>query len=496
MKYEEKFVSVSLTFDDVLLLPGFSEVLPNDVDISTHFARDIHLSIPLCSSAMDTVTTSRLAIAIAQEGGIGVIHRNMTIEQQAAEVDHVKRSESGMIINPITLGPEATIAEALNLMARFRISGIPITENDYLVGIITNRDLRFVNETLKSGETNLKVKDYMTKENLVTASIGTTLEDAEIILHENRIEKLPVVDKEGKLKGLITVKDIEKKRRYPQAAKDNLGRLRVAAAIGVSEEDTHGRAGALLDKGVDAVVIDTAHGFTSRVGDAITRVKKEYPHAVLIAGNVATQDGAKFLCDKGVDAIKVGMGPGSICTTRVISGAGVPQITAVFECANAVDGYNVSIIADGGIKYSGDIVKALAAGANVVMVGSLFAGTEEAPGETIIYEGRTFKLYRGMGSLEAMQKGGKDRYGQGSVTDVQKLVPEGIEGRVPYKGSLSGHVFQLVGGLRAGMGYSGTKNIKELHENARFTQVTQASLKESHPHDIFITKEAPNYRLG
>ncbi len=496
MKYEEKFVSVSLTFDDVLLLPGYSEVLPNDVDISTYFARDIDLSIPLCSSAMDTVTTSRLAIAIAQEGGIGVIHRNMTIEQQASEVDHVKRSESGMIINPITLGPDATIAEALNLMARFRISGIPITENDYLVGIITNRDLRFISEGSKSGETKLKVKEYMTKENLVTASIGTTLEDAEIILHKNRIEKLPVVDQEGKLKGLITVKDIEKKRRYPQAAKDRLGRLRVAGAIGVSEVDTHERAGALLDKGVDAVVIDTAHGFTSGVGDAVTRVKKEYPHAVVVAGNVATKDGAKFLCDKGVDAIKVGMGPGSICTTRVISGAGVPQITAVFDCANAVDGYNVSIIADGGIKYSGDIVKALAAGANVVMIGSLFAGTEEAPGETIIYEGRTFKLYRGMGSLEAMQKGGKDRYGQGSVTDVQKLVPEGIEGRVPYKGSLSGHVFQLVGGLRAGMGYSGTKNIKELHEKARFTQVTQASLKESHPHDIFITKEAPNYRLG
>ncbi|MEW6237072.1 MAG: IMP dehydrogenase [Candidatus Omnitrophota bacterium] len=492
LKRDQKFISVSLTFDDVLLLPGYSEILPSDVDLSTRFGGDIKLSIPLCSAAMDTVTESRLAIAIAQEGGIGVIHRNMSIQEQAAEVDHVKRSESGMIINPVTLEPNSTIAEALQQMARFRISGIPITENGILVGIITNRDLRFIDR----GDANRAVKEFMTKENLVTAPIGTTLEEAEKVLHKNRIEKLPVVDAQGALKGLITVKDIEKKRRYPNAAKDRLGRLRVAAAIGVSEEDATERAGALLEMGADALVIDTAHGFTSRVGQAIERVKKEYPGAIVVAGNVATADGAKFLCDKGADGVKVGMGPGSICTTRVISGAGVPQISAIFDCACAMEGYKSVLIADGGVKYSGDIVKALAAGADVVMIGSLFAGTEEAPGETIIYEGRTFKLYRGMGSVSAMQKGSKERYGQGNVTEVQKLVPEGIEGRVPYKGSLSGHVFQLIGGVRAGMGYSGASAIRDLQENGQFTQITQASLQESHPHDVFITREAPNYRLG
>ncbi len=495
LKWEDKFVSVSLTFDDVLLLPGYSEILPKDTDISTYFARDIQLSIPLCSAAMDTVTESRLAIALAQEGGIGVLHRNMTIEQQAAEVDHVKRSESGMIIDPITLGPDAKISDALKLMARFHISGIPITiEDGTLVGIITNRDIRFIED--RKEYHSCAVREYMTKSNLITAPEGTTLDDARDVLHQNRIEKLPVVDKNGKLRGLITVKDIEKKRRYPNAAKDDLGRLRVAAAIGVSEEECTDRAGALLEAGVDALVVDTAHGYSGRVGTAIDRVKKEYPEAVVIAGNVATEAGSTFLCDKGVDAVKVGMGPGSICTTRVVSGAGVPQISAIFECANACRSYGVRVIADGGVKYSGDVVKALAAGADSVMIGSLFAGTEEAPGETVIYEGRTFKVYRGMGSVSAMQQGSKDRYGQGSVVEEKKLVPEGIEGRVPYQGNLSGHVFQLLGGLRSGMGYCGAVTIKDLHQKARFTQVTQASLQESHPHDVYITKEAPNYRLG
>ncbi len=490
LKPEEKFASLSLTFDDVLLLPGYSEILPNDADVTTRFARDIELSIPLSSSAMDTVTEARLAIALAQEGGIGVIHRNMAIEEQVAQVDRVKRSESGMIVDPITLPPDTPVSKAFELMSRYHISGIPITENGKLVGILTNRDTRFIEDPNKC------ISEYMTKTDLITAPEGTTLESAEILLHKHRIEKLPVVDREGNLKGLITVKDIEKKRRYPYAAKDRLGRLRVAAAIGVSDLDVSERAGALLGAGVDALVIDTAHGFTSRVGNAVKRIKREYPQCVLVAGNVASRDGAKFLCDSGVDAVKVGMGPGSICTTRVISGVGVPQISAIYDCACGMESYDVRLIADGGIKYSGDIVKAIAAGADSVMIGSLFAGTEEAPGETIIYEGRTFKVYRGMGSVGAMQKGSKERYGQGDVSDPQKLVPEGIEGRVPYKGNLSGYVFQLVGGLRAGMGYCGTRTIRELKENGRFIQVTQASLQESHPHDIVITKEAPNYRLG
>lgn len=491
LNLSDKFVSTALTFDDVLLLPGYSEILPAEADITTRFAGDIHISIPLCSSAMDTVTEARLAIALAQEGGLGVIHRNMSIEEQVAQVDQVKRSESGMIVNPITLPPGVVISKALDLMARYHISGIPITENEKLVGILTNRDTRFVDDV------NKPVREFMTSKELITAPVGTTLDDAESLLHRHRIEKLPVVDNEGKLKGLITVKDIEKKRRYPYAAKDSLGRLCVGAAIGVSDKDITERVGALLSVGVDALVIDTAHGFTSRVGSAIQRIKKEYPHSVLVAGNVATYDGAKFLCDQGVDAVKVGMGPGSICTTRVISGVGVPQVSAIYECARGMESYEgICLIADGGIKYSGDIVKALAAGAHAVMIGSLFAGTEEAPGETIIYEGRTFKVYRGMGSVDAMQKGSKERYGQGDVSDPRKLVPEGIEGRVPYKGNLSGYVFQLVGGLRAGMGYCGTKTIKELHEKGRFIQVTQASLQESHPHDVVITKESPNYRLG
>ncbi|MDP8243750.1 MAG: IMP dehydrogenase [Candidatus Hinthialibacter antarcticus] len=490
---DQKFVTVSLTFDDVLLLPGYSELVPNEVDVSTIFAGNIRISSPFCSSAMDTVTESRLAIAIAQEGGIGVIHKNMTIERQASEVDHVKRSESGMIIDPFTLGPNETIAHALELMARFRISGVPITEDDKLVGILTNRDLRFLSED----ETSAPIHTYMTKDNLVTASEGTTLEQAQAVLQKHRIEKLPVVDAEGRLKGLITIKDIEKKRKFPNASKDDLGRLRVAAAIGVSEQDTDERAGALLEAGVDALVIDTAHGYTKRVGDAVQRAKQNYPKAIIVAGNIATKDGVSFLCDRGVDAVKVGMGPGSICTTRVVSGAGVPQISAVFDCACEIEKYpGVKLIADGGVKFSGDAVKALAAGAHSVMIGGLFAGAEEAPGETIFYGGRTFKIYRGMGSVGAMKEGSKDRYGQTEVTEDQKLVPEGIEGRVPYKGSLSGIIFQLIGGVRAGMGYCGTPTIEELHQKAQFTQVTQASLQESHPHDVFITKEAPNYRLG
>ncbi len=495
MKYEDKFIANALTFDDVLLMPGYSEVLPAEVDVSSRFARGVNLSIPLASAAMDTVTEARLAIAIAQEGGIGVIHRNMPLEEQVAHVDQVKRSESGMIVNPITLGPEESIERALEIMSRYHISGIPITENGKLVGILTNRDTRFV-EHSREITSDLQIKDYMTKDNLVTAPEGTTLEEAQSVLHKNRIEKLPVVDEEGYLKGLITVKDIEKKRRYPYAAKDELGRLRVAAAIGVSDEDTSERAGALLGAGVDVLVIDTAHGFTSRVGKAVKRVKNLYPQAIVVAGNVASADGARFLCDLGVDGVKVGMGPGSICTTRVISGVGVPQISAVYDCARALEEYGVPLIADGGVKYSGDIVKALAAGADTVMIGGLFAGTEEAPGETIIYEGRTFKVYRGMGSLGAMQMGSKDRYAQAEVNDPRKLVPEGVEGRVPYKGNLSGYVFQLMGGVRAGMGYCGTRTIQELHEKGRFIQVTQASLQESHPHDVVITKEAPNYRLG
>lgn len=489
---EEKFVSVSLTFDDVLLLPGYSEVLPGDVSVATTLARDIQLSTPLASAAMDTVTESRLAIAMAQEGGIGIIHKNMSIERQAAEVDKVKRSESGMIYDPYTLGPDETIGRALELMAKFRISGIPITEDDgRLVGILTNRDLRFATEM------NHLIRDYMTGDNVVTAAIGTTLEEAQSTLQKHRIEKLPVVDEKGYLKGLITIKDIEKKRKFPHAAKDDLGRLRVGAAIGVSETETHDRVGALLEADVDVIVIDTAHGHTRRVGEAVRRVRNEFPECALIAGNVATADGAKFLCDSGVDTIKVGMGPGSICTTRVISGSGVPQITAIYDCKCAIEAYpGVRLIADGGVKFSGDVVKALAAGGDSVMIGSLFAGTEEAPGETIIYGGRTFKLYRGMGSVEAMKQGSKDRYGQGDVIEEQKLVPEGIEGRVPYKGSLSGIVFQLTGGVKSGMGYCGVRTIDELQTNARFTQITEASLKEGHPHDILITREAPNYRLG
>lgn len=490
LSFDEKFGKLSLTFDDVLLLPGYSEVIPGEVDISTEIVKGVPINVPICSAAMDTVTEARLAIALAQEGGIGVIHKNMSVEEQAEQIDQVKRSESGMILKPITLRPNDTIAKAHELMAQFRISGVPITlEDGKLVGILTNRDLRFATDH------DALISEYMTSDGLVTASEGTTLDDAEHVLHKNRIEKLPVVNQNGYLRGLITVKDIEKKRKYPNAAKDEHGRLRVAGSIGVNDFETSERAGGLFDAGADVIVIDTAHGHTSRVANAVKRVKNSFPNVKVIAGNVATADGAKYLCDQGVDAVKVGMGPGSICTTRVISGSGVPQITAIYDCVNAVQGFDVKIIADGGIKSSGDIAKALAAGADSVMIGNLFAGTDEAPGETIIYDGRTFKVYRGMGSLGAMQKGSKDRYGQAEV-EAGKLVPEGIEGRVPYKGNVAGFVMQLTGGLRAGMGYCGVRTIPELAKNARFTQITQASLQESHAHDVVITKEAPNYRLG
>jgi IMP dehydrogenase len=482
-------IKEGLTFDDVLLIPAYSEILPNEADTSTQFSANIRLNIPLCSSAMDTVTEAALAIALAQQGGIGVIHKNLSIERQAEEVDKVKRSESGMIVDPVTIGDDALVSEALNIMERFRISGIPvIDENGFLVGIITNRDLRF--ET----RFDIPVSEVMTKQPLVTVPVGTTLDGAKGKLQQHRIEKLLVVDDNGLLKGLITVKDIQKAIRYPHAAKDNLGRLRVAAAIGATG-DFYERAEALIDSRADAIVIDTAHGHSSRVIEAVKKIRSRFSDIELIAGNVATADATKELIEAGVNAVKVGIGPGSICTTRVVTGAGVPQITAVTECVRAAKGSGVPIIADGGIKYSGDFVKAIASGADSVMIGSLFAGVEESPGETILYQGRTFKSYRGMGSIGAMRKGSKDRYGQEGTISEQKLVPEGIEGRVPYKGTLADMVTQLVGGLRSGMGYTGCRSIRELQENARFVRITSAGLRESHVHDVFITKEAPNYRL-
>lgn len=474
-----------LTFDDVLLQPARSSVLPNQVDTSTFVTRRIRLNIPILSAAMDTVTESHLAIALAQQGGIGIIHRNMSIERQAEEVDRVKRSESGMIVDPVTIEPDQKISDALELMARFRISGVPVTRHGKLVGILTNRDLRF--ET----RYHLPVEAVMTKENLITVPVGTTLEDARQILHKHRVEKLLVVDEEYYLKGLITVKDIQKKLKYPNAAKDEQGRLRVGAALGATGDYIE-RAKALVARKVDVLCIDTAHGHSERVMEAIKHIKKALPEVQLIAGNVATYDGAKELIELGVDGIKVGIGPGSICTTRVVSGAGVPQVTAIMECARAARGTGVPVIADGGIKFSGDITKAIAAGADCIMIGSLFAGTEESPGETILYQGRTFKSYRGMGSMGAMSQGSSDRYAQDPNS---KLVPEGIEGRVPYKGQLADLVFQLVGGLRSGMGYTGCRTIPELQQNARFLRVSAAGLRESHVHDVIITKEAPNYRL-
>jgi IMP dehydrogenase len=473
-----------LTFDDILLLPARSDVVPTQTDTRTWVTRKIGLNIPVVSAAMDTVTESHLAIALAQQGGIGIVHRNMPIDRQAEEVDRVKRSESGMIVDPVTVDPEQKIFDALEVMKRYRISGVPVTKDGKLVGILTNRDLRF--ET----RYDLPISSVMTKENLITVGVGTTLEEAEAILHTHRVEKLLVVDDHYNLKGLITVKDIQKKLKYPNAAKDAQGRLRVAAAIG-SSGDFMERAQELVGKKVDMLAIDSAHGHHTRVMDAVAAVKRTFPEVQLIAGNVATYEAARDLIALGADGIKVGIGPGSICTTRVVSGAGVPQITAIAECAKATKGSGVPLIADGGIKFSGDVTKAIAAGADCVMIGSLFAGTEESPGETILFQGRTFKSYRGMGSMGAMTAG-SDRYPQDTSG---KLVPEGIEGRVPYKGLLSELTFQLVGGLRAGMGYCGCATIPELHERAKFVRVSAAGLRESHVHDVIITKEAPNYRL-
>jgi len=481
-----RFEKEGLTFDDVLLIPQKSSILPKDIDTSTYLTRDIKLNIPLMSAAMDTVTESRLAIAIAREGGIGIIHKNMSIEEQATEVDKVKRSEHGVIVDPFYLSPEHVIYDALELMKKYRISGVPITENGKLVGILTNRDLRF--ET----NYNKKIKEVMTKDNLITAPEGTTLAEAKEILRKYKIEKLPIVDKEGYLKGLITIKDIEKTIQYPNSAKDSNGRLLVGAAVGVTR-DMMDRVEALVKAKVDVIVIDSAHGHSANVINGVKMIKEKYPDLPVIAGNVATGEGTKDLIEAGADAVKVGVGPGSICTTRVIAGIGVPQITAINDSYEVAKEYNIPIIADGGIKYSGDITKAIAAGANVVMLGNIFAGTEESPGETEIYQGRRFKVYRGMGSLGAMQRGSKDRYFQ---EDATKLVPEGVEGRVPYKGPLSEVVFQLVEGLKHGMGYCGTRTIEELKTNSKFVRITSAGLKESHPHNINITKEAPNYSLG
>ncbi len=478
-----KIAKEGLTFDDVLLIPQYSEVLPYQVDLSTKLCDKITLNIPLLSASMDTVTECELAIAMAREGGIGIIHKNMTIEQQAEQVDKVKRSENGVITNPFSLGPNNTLEDANNLMRRFKISGVPVTVDGRLVGIITNRDLRFETDMTKL------IGDCMTKENLVTAPVGTTLEQAQKILAERRIEKLPLVDKKGNLKGLITIKDIEKAIKYPHSAKDSSGRLLAGAAVGVTA-DIMDRVSALVDSKVDLVVIDTAHGHSKGVLDCVAKVKAKFGDLPIVAGNVATAEAAKALFGSGADVVKVGIGPGSICTTRIIAGIGVPQVTAIMDCAEQADKLGKSIIADGGIKYSGDIVKALGAGASAVMLGSLFAGTEETPGEIEIFQGRSYKVYRGMGSLAAMAAGSKDRYFQ---TNAKKLVPEGVEGRVPYRGSLADVVFQLMGGLRSGMGYCGMPNVDTLRKKAQFVKISNAALIESHPHDINITKEAPNY---
>ena len=478
-----------LTFDDVLLVPARSDVLPAETDTSTQFTRGIPLRIPLCSAAMDTVTESRLAIAIAQQGGIGVVHKNLPVELQAEEVDKVKRSESGMIVDPVTIRPDRPVSEALAVMERYKISGVPVVDEDgHLVGIITNRDLRF--ET----RFDIPVSEVMTPQPLVTVPVGTTLEEAKGVLQKHRIEKLLVVDGDKHIKGLITVKDIQKAIKYPHAAKDDLGRLRVAAAIGATG-DFKERADALVRARVDCLVIDTAHGHSSRVIEAVKEIKRRHPETQVIAGNVATGDGTRELIRAGVDAVKCGIGPGSICTTRVVTGAGVPQMTAITNCVEAARGSGVPVIADGGVKFSGDVAKAIAAGADVVMIGSLFAGTEESPGELILFQGRSFKAYRGMGSIGAMREGSRDRYAQETIEIESKLVPEGIEGRVPYKGTLADMVTQLVGGLRAGMGYTGCRTVKEFQERTRFVRISSAGLKESHVHDVIITKEAPNYRL-
>jgi IMP dehydrogenase len=483
---EKDNLRVGLTYDDVILVPAKSEILPGEVNTSTRVSRHVTVNIPIVSAAMDTVTEARLAIALAREGGIGILHRLLSPEDQATEVDKVKKSESGMILDPITIGPDATIREAHQLMAKYRISGIPVTKGGKLVGILTNRDLRF------ESRMELKVSQVMTKDKLVTAPEGTSLEKAREIMHEHRIEKLLVVNKKFELKGLITIKDIEKRIKYPNACKDTHGRLRTGAAIGVGP-DTEQRLDLLVKAGVDLVAVDTAHGHSKSVLETVKMVKKKYPQLDVIAGNIATAEAAKDLLKAGVDAVKVGVGPGSICTTRIVSGAGMPQLTAISDCAAALAGTGVPIVADGGIKYSGDVTKALAAGASAVMIGGILAGTEESPGETVLFQGRTYKVYRGMGSLGAMEKGGKDRYFQAGRPEA-KLVPEGIEGRVPYKGTLSGVIYQLVGGVRSGMGYCGCKTIPDLQKNARFIRQTLAGLRESHVHDVIITKEAPNYR--
>ena len=485
--YSSRFIGEGLTFDDVLLVPAESDVRPADVDLSTNLTRKIKLNVPVMSAAMDTVTEYRMAIAIAREGGIGVIHKNMSIDTQAEQVDMVKRSENGVITNPFSLSAGHTLGDADALMGKFRISGVPIVdENGRLIGIITNRDMKF--ET----DMNRRIEEVMTHENLITGLEGTTLDEAKAILQKNRIEKLPIVDKDYKLKGLITIKDIEKVLKYPNSAKDDVGRLLCAAAIGVTG-DVLDRAGALIDAGVDVLVLDSAHGHSANIMRCVGLVKEKFPDVQLIAGNVATAEATEALIKAGADCVKVGIGPGSICTTRVVAGIGVPQISAVLQCAEMGDKYGIPVIADGGIKYSGDIVKAIAAGGRVVMLGSMLAGCEEAPGEMEVYQGRQFKVYRGMGSLGAMQKGSKDRYFQ---SNNKKLVPEGVEGRVPFRGAVSETIYQMMGGLRSGMGYCGAHNIEELRTNSKFVRITSAGLKESHPHDIYITKEAPNYTMN
>ena len=485
--YGSRFVGEGLTFDDVLLVPAESDILPADVDLSTNLTKKVKLNVPIMSAAMDTVTEYRMAIAIAREGGIGVIHKNMAIDVQAEQVDLVKRSENGVITNPFFLHPENTLGDADSLMGKFRISGVPIVdENGTLIGIITNRDMKFETDMTRP------IDEIMTKKDLVTGLVGTTLDEAKAILQQHRIEKLPIVDEDFKLKGLITIKDIEKVLKYPHSAKDDKGRLLCAAAIGATA-DVLDRAGALIDAGVDVLVLDSAHGHSANIMRSVTRVKEAFPDIQLVAGNVATAAATEALIKAGADCVKVGIGPGSICTTRIVSGIGVPQITAIMQCSEMADKYGIPVIADGGIKYSGDIAKAIAAGGKVVMMGSMLAGCEEAPGEIEVYQGRQFKVYRGMGSLGAMQKGSKDRYFQ---TNNKKLVPEGVEGRVPFRGPLSETVFQMMGGLRSGMGYCGAHNIEELRTRSQFVRITSAGLKESHPHDIYITKEAPNYTMN
>jgi IMP dehydrogenase len=481
-------INESLTFDDMSLVPGHSEILPTEVEVSTRLSRRISLKIPLVSAAMDTVTESAMAISLAREGGIGIIHRNLPVKEQAREVDRVKRAQTGMIVDPITIGPDRKIADALEIMKRYQISGVPVTVDGYLVGILTNRDLRFIEDL------DMKVEEVMTSENLVTVDERIGIEESKALLHKHRIEKLLVVDKENRLRGLITIKDIQKAILYPKSAKDDLGRLRVGAAVGVSS-DRDARVEALLSRGVDVVVIDTAHGHSKNVIESIKDLKRNFGDVEVIAGNVASAEGVEALAKAGADGVKVGVGPGSICTTRIVAGVGVPQLSAILDCAKAAERHGVPIIADGGIKYSGDITKAIAAGADGVMVGGLLAGTDESPGEMVLYQGRSYKAYRGMGSLEAMREGSKDRYGQHTLMTDDKLVPEGIVGMVPARGPVADSIHQLVGGLKAGMGYAGARNIQDMKQKARFVRVTAAGLRESHVHDVVITKEAPNYRV-